>query len=242
MSRAFSNNAPSKKIQIQHDRFSFTNRGSCFIELASEQQAQEAVQKLNGKKFMDSKLAVTPIKEDFIWGGSPNSPENVTNERYFLDEGNQAAEAIRPILEGRRYILKVATPGWASKDQSENQNQVARRLIAEHFGPFGLEAVGQLSVFYGDHKSHPRMLCMIDFKTQEGAERAVAALDNTEIEGRLTQLVVSRPAPWRADQMGKVDKSLLKALEEKGLLDEPVREDKFRTKRYPESKGSRKQS
>ncbi|KAF1849648.1 uncharacterized protein K460DRAFT_298271 [Cucurbitaria berberidis CBS 394.84] len=219
-----------KRIQLRLDRFTFQNDTMCFVELGSENQVSEAVQTLNGSVFLNKKVVVRPAKEDFTFGHQRNLTNMVGGSRYFYQEGTSAYEAGRPLIEGRRMMLCVQTPGWGAKDMVvSTRNKNAMSIIDQYFGKYGIETLGALHNFYGDKKENPRLLCFLDFKTKEGADQAVAELHDTEIEGRRTWLKISEPAPWRAHQIGKVDEALLTELQEKGLAPRETYNDKFLT-------------
>jgi RNA recognition motif-containing protein len=222
MSRALANNDPSKKMQLRFDRFTFQNDRRCFVELASEQQAQDAIQRLQKKKLQGQTLVVKPLVENFIWGR--NSEEGRLSSRHFFDEGKNAAEAIKPLLEDRRYMLLVQTPGW---QDSKKTNEAANEVLEKHFEPFGVETRSMLRPMFGDKKPEPRLLCFIDFTTKEGAEKAVEAIHEKTIEGRRTKLLSCKLSAWRAHQIGKVDAGLLKQLQEKEIAPKETREDRF---------------
>ena len=84
-------------------------------------------------------------------------------------------------------------------------------------GDYGLEAISAFQPFHGDKQPDPRFLCFIDFKTKTGADQAVQALHDSEIEGRRVWLQNVVLAPWRAHQIGKVDPSVLAMLQEQGI-------------------------
>jgi hypothetical protein len=187
------------------------------------------VRELQGYAGLKKKTRVLPLKADFIWneeGVQRVTERNPYGSRYFQEEANTAREAIRPLVEGRRYMLSVQTPGW-TKDRVAVQIDNAYRIIQQTFDKYGVETIGAISPFYGDKKAKPRLLCFLDFTTKEGAENAVRDHHDTEIEGRLTWLQRSGPVAWRAHQIGKVDQELLADLQEKGVLPEKVHEDKF---------------
>lgn len=225
------------------DRFTFQNDTMCFVELGSEEQVTEAVQSLNDSAFQTKTIIAKPLRKDFIWGPASAQTDASSGLRYFYDDGNNAHEAVKPLIEGRRMMLSVQTPGWGAQDIKVGpRNKVAEEIINQYFGKFGIEAIGGLRPFYGDKKENPRLLCFLDFKTRKGADQAVAAYHDTEIEGRRTWLKPSDPAPWRAHQIGKVDKALLAELQDKGLLPRETYEDKFVnpvTEKRPKQKKSK---
>ncbi|KAH7371504.1 hypothetical protein BKA66DRAFT_423885 [Pyrenochaeta sp. MPI-SDFR-AT-0127] len=217
-----------KRIQIRMDRFTFHNEAMCFVELGSEKQAAEAVQQLNGSEFQAKSIVARPMKEDFTWGPRIDVSKGYSARRHFYDDGVSSRDAAMPLVEGRRMMLSVQTPGWGTADLNvSGRNKVVLDIIDQYFGKYGIEALGGLHPFYGDKKANPRLLCFIDFKTKQGADLAVAETHDTQIEGRKTWLQLSNPSPWRAHQIGKVDKALLVELQEKGLLPQETYEDKF---------------
>jgi hypothetical protein len=204
------------------NRFSFQNDARCFVELASEEQAQKAVDILHETEFQFQTIVAMPIKADFVWGPMPQ-----VWERFFDVNLTSPAEAIRPLLEGRRKIISVQTPGWLSKVSSVGHNEHAHKVLHEHFGSYGIETISALQPFFGDKKLYPRMLCLMDFKTTEGAEQAQQAIHDTDIEGRKVWVQPSVAAPWRAHQIGRVDPELLAKLQEAGLASSEPYEDNF---------------
>lgn len=195
------------------------------MELGSEDQASEAVKHLNGSEFLNQTIIARPMKADFVWG-----PQSDVASRYFYEEGTGPQDAVRPLLEGRRRMLSVQTPGWGSQAMTiSERNKVAVNIVEQYFGKYGIEIVGGIHPFYGDKKQNPRLLCFLDFKTKQGADQATAELHDTVIEGRKTWVQISEPAPWRAHQIGKVDKAVLAELQEKGLAPQETYDDKFNT-------------
>jgi RNA recognition motif-containing protein len=206
-------------MQIRLDRFTFFNNQYCFIELASEEQALNAVKDLEGSEFMHSKWRVAPLKEDFVWGETAkDSPRSFEVS---------LSEVLKPLFEGRRKMFCVQTPGWGKKNSSEGHNQVAKETIEKYFGKYGIEAISGLQPFHGDITEEPRMLCFLDFKSKDGADRAVQAFHDKEIDGRRVTLVNSILSPWRAHQVGKLDTALLAELQKQGLAAEKTYEDNF---------------
>lgn len=234
MSRAMSNNAPSKRTKISFDRFNFHNIGRAVVELANAKQAQEAIQSLNKQLFKDAPLEVSHVSPGIM----SHFPEDGTAEknkaghvpRFFFDDGNNAVEAVKPLLEGRRFMVQAQTPGWRPKG-NETANKTSQRILSQHFGPFGIESISRISAFLGDKKPQPRLLCQIDFTTKEGADKAFEAINDTYIEDRRILLLPPKLAPWRAHQIGKLNPDLLKQLQEKDLAPLKTFEDKFTTPR-----------
>jgi RNA recognition motif-containing protein len=210
-------------MQLRLDRFTFHNDGRCFIEFSSEEQAQQAVRDLNKAQFMDHELSAVPLMDDFVWGPDPQKHK----PRYFYEHKKSASEPLKPLLERRRMIFSVQTPGWGKKNKSTGHNNIASQIIDESFGKYGLEAVGGLQPFYGDKQPTPRFLCFLDFATKSGADQAAQAIHDTEIQGRRVWLKPSVLAPWRAHHIGKTEPALLAQLQEKGLAPKEVYEDSF---------------
>ncbi|KAF2127385.1 hypothetical protein P153DRAFT_295453 [Dothidotthia symphoricarpi CBS 119687] len=217
-----------KRMQLRLDRFTFHNDTICFVELANEKQAQDAANRLNGKILLEKSVTVsTPLKDGFVWkqGWQPDS--ETSGSRYFLHEDDAAPhEAIKPLLEGRRVMFSVMTPGWGDGITSTRQ-KASREILHKHLDKYGIEAISGLSPFLGDKRPSPRLLCFIDFETKEGATSAMEALHETEIEGRKVWIKPSEIAPWRAHHFGKVNQSVLATLQEKGLAPQELNEDLF---------------
>jgi hypothetical protein len=216
----------STNLQLRLDRFTFHNDKRCFIELASEEQAKKAIEILHDTEFMHNNIVVLPLKEDFVWG-SGKDKVNGHLSRFFHENETSPSEALKPLLEGRRMLFSVQPPGWVETHSSIGHNKYATKVIEDHLGKYGIEAIGGLQPFYGDMKPHPRMLCFLDFTTKSGADQAVQAVHDTDIEGRKVWLRPSVLAPWRAHQIGKVDQALLAQLQEKGLASTEPYEDNF---------------
>jgi RNA recognition motif-containing protein len=210
-------------LQLRLSRFSFQNDARCFVELASEQQAQKAVEVLNNTEFMFSTIIAAPLKADFVWGPLPTESDS----QFFYENLTSPAEAIKPLLEGRRRLISVQTPGWLSEHSSVGHNAHAKKILEEHFGPYGIETISSLQPFHGDKQLRPRMLCFMDFTTKEGAEQAQQAIHDTFIETRKVWVQPSVMAPWRAHQVGRVDPELLAKLQEAGLASLEPYEDNF---------------
>ncbi|KAL1797315.1 hypothetical protein ACET3X_003921 [Alternaria dauci] len=219
-----------KRLQLRIDRFSFQNDTKCFVELGSEAEATKVTEELNRATEEHPTMVVKPLKADFDWKKVGQQKAKPFGPRYFYDEGTAAYDAIRPLLERRRIILSVMTPGWSPNTRISVARSNAEAIIERYFGKYGIESISDISVFYGDKKIKPRMLCTIDFKTKEGAENAVNDHHETQIEGRLTQLTHSEPAAWRLHQIQKVaGPEALKTLQESGVVPEgkEIYEDKF---------------
>jgi hypothetical protein len=215
------------------DRFSLQNGATAWIELASEEEAEKAFKSLNAIEFMDSNLVVQPLKEDFVFGAAKDLKDNGRKPVYLFDGPGAARDALKPLLEGRRLLLSVQTPGWGEHGNSRSHNVIALKNIEENLGEYGIECIGGLAPFFGDKKPLPRMLCHLDFTTKRGAEQALAAVHKTEIDGRLVWLQQSTLSPWKAHRIGKIDQALLAELQEKGHVknnyggSDKLWEDKF---------------
>ncbi|KAI4919477.1 hypothetical protein J4E90_001612 [Alternaria incomplexa] len=217
--------------RMRLDRYSFQNDTRCFAELGSEAEAAKVIAELNDTEIQRKKLIVRPLKEDFVWGPVQEKQDHKYATRYFFDEGPAAAlEAVRPLLEGRRLMVRVQTPGWTSNASIARQKQNALRILEEQFAKHGtIERFSDFAPFYGDKKKEPRILCFIDFATKEGADKAIENIHDTQIEGRLTWLMRSETNQYRSHQIGKVAPEALKQLQERGVApkDEELHEDKF---------------
>jgi hypothetical protein len=194
--------------------------------LANEQQAQKALRVLHDSEFMHNHIIAMPLKEDFVWG-PVLEVDGRRSSRFFYVDRTSPSEALKALLEGRRRLLSVQTPGWTSEGPFTRHSVHAYQVIDDHFGPYGIEAISTLQPFYGDKQLQPRMLCSLDFTTKEGAEQAEQAIHDTIIEGRKVWVQPTRLAPWRAHQIGRVDPELLARLQEKGIAPMEIYEDNF---------------
>jgi RNA recognition motif-containing protein len=187
--------------------------------------------------LVDTLVYVKPVKPDFTWRdvNSPIKTESGNLTRFFyqsLEKGTQVTTALKPLFENRRCMLQVQTPGWS------NKNNANREAINKHLGSFGIECISKTSSFYGDKKPEPRLLCFIDFATEEGAQAAIKAIHDTEIEGVRVSLRQSHLAPWRADQIGRFDMNALQELQKAGRASKETHPDKFAKKRDGATKPS----
>ena len=199
------------------DRFSFKNSGQCYVELASEEQAQQAAQSLNNTEFMQRPANVRPLKPNFIWG-SVYKPHRPSKMRLFDPDELSFIDALAPLIEERRIRVMVQPPGWWSPASAVTYTKASVAVIEKVFGKFGIEAISEL---YRQRKKlgdTPRTLCIIDFTTKAGADQAVEEFHNTEIQGRLVHLYRFELRASIAQQIGETDPALLTMLQEKGLI------------------------
>lgn len=206
-------------MQLGLDRFTFHTCGNCFIELASEEQARKAIQEFNDTEFLHQQIYTKPLKKDFIWGRTSDKLPGVKSRAFFEHELD-TAEPLKPLMEERRLMLQVQTPGWG-------KSAIAEQIIHDTFDKYGIQTISGLQPFNSETQTKPRMLCFIDFKTKAGADQAVQEVHDTEVKGRKVALLHSVLAPWRAHRIGKVAPDLLVALQEKGIAPKETYEDNF---------------
>lgn len=212
----------------------------CFVELGDEKQARKATEILSHKRLLDEKIFVkTPLNHGFYWTQGSKPDAGTSGSRYLPQDEESPALAVKPLLEGRRVMLSVQTPGWGDGATS-TRIKSSREVMQNHLGRYGIEAISGISPFHGDKTPNPRLLCFLDFETKEGADAAIEAFHDKEIEGRKVWLQISKTAPWRANQMGKVQKEVLVALQEKGIVGQEVYEDKFPLKKRDDKKSKNK--
>lgn len=141
-------------------------------------------------------------------------------QRFFLYGETAASEAIRPLLEGRRYTFHVEKPGWIfNKVADKTMNDQRQEVLDRALEPFNVEARGDMNKIFIHKGASMWFLTCVDFATKEDAQRAVDALHNSVIQGKRVEL---RPfsvfTAKRVEQIGKVDKGVLAQLQEAGLL------------------------
>lgn len=205
----------SKKFQFRVERFTFQSDTSAFIELGSKEQVQKAIRALNSQQFNGRTLKVTQLSDTFYWDSGFKK-----DQRFFFYDATTPSQAIQGLLEGRRYRLYVENPGWiAKKDEGKSINAKRREIINKAFEPFNVETLGALNpVWKSDRRGDKTFMTHIEFATKEDAQRAVDALNDTIIEGKRVELRPHTIIAKRAEQIGRVDKSVLAQLQENGLL------------------------
>lgn len=156
---------------------------------------------------------VRPVKSSFYWEQGFKK-----DQRFFFHDENTPSQAIQPLIEGRRYVLHVESPGWVKKGSDKSVNTIIREIIKKHFEPFGLEVIGALNPAWRDYKKDRMFLTHIDFASKEGAEQAVEALDEKKVEGKQIWLKPCTFNPKRTEQIGNVDKGVLAQLHESGFI------------------------
>ncbi|KAH8730315.1 hypothetical protein GQ44DRAFT_768702 [Phaeosphaeriaceae sp. PMI808] len=195
------------RMSLQLNRYNLMNRGHCYIELASEEQAKRAIETLQYKEFIGRPLSVQMINGTFSW---------VTlNSDGYLTEN--ASEAVKPLIEARRVTVHGQVPFWKNNDDNTPYWKVAPVIIQEHMGKFGIERISRVSRFEKRGQGNLRILATVDFTTKKGADEAVEALHNSKINDRKVQLVITEIAAWAAHQLAKIDPETLATLQEKGL-------------------------
>lgn len=202
-------------MQFRIDRFTFNSDSFAFVELESQEQVQKAIKALDGQKFERRSIGVRPVSEQFYWETGFKK-----DNRMFVYDKETPSQAIRGLVEGRRYRINVENPGWLATE-SEGKSHISKRrdILKKHLSPFGLEAIGAINPpWKQDRRTDSTFLTFVDFETEDGARRAVEALNDQAIEGRKVQLKPVDVLPKLVAQMGKVDKSLLAQLQQHGLL------------------------
>ncbi|KAL1655333.1 hypothetical protein SLS61_002220 [Didymella pomorum] len=208
-------------LHCRIDRFTFENSTSVFVQLGNEEQVQKAVKSLDGLKLGKNPrtLKVSPLADTFTW-----KADDRMKQRYFLYDATAASEAIRPLLEGRRYTFHVETPGWRfNKVADKTMNGQRQEVLDRAFEPFNVEVLGGMNPVSMHKGASMWFLTCVDFATKDDAQRAVDALNNSVIEGKRVELrPYSSFTPKRVEQIGKVDKGVLAQLQEAGLLNTEI--------------------
>jgi hypothetical protein len=220
----------SLDLALGLDRFTFYNNRSAFIELKSEEHAKKAMALLDGTEAMGvSELHVRPVRPEFGWGVTRGGFNDSMGWIVPFDQTG-ITTAVQPIVEGRRFVFQVKPPGWAKLDAPiKVRNDYNRDVVKRTLAPFGeIEALGRVAPNWGDLKQTPRFLCYVDMKTKQAADQAVSALHDTDVEGYRVGLRAQTMSPWKAYQLGQVDKEKLNLLQEKGLAPPPEEIDEER--------------
>lgn len=112
-------------MQLRLDRFTFKNSRTCFIELGSEQEAQKAIAELDNADLLGQSIVVRTIKPDFEWDNHSVTSDELIVARYFQETTTSPIEAVKPLLEGRRMICRLQTPGWGNEHSTLGHNELA---------------------------------------------------------------------------------------------------------------------
>lgn len=209
------NKCSSVDVFMEIDRFRFEAKPYASVELADEQQAQKAIKILNGNETLGNTIYLRAMNPHDPW--DQYRPARAYPYHVREDEAG-IKSAVSPFIEGRRVRFAAKLPAWGA----ENNLPVARRhaaleVLGRTYRQFGIESISKLAPQYGQSTFHPKFLCHIDFATKDGAEEAIRATHNTEIEGVLVYLKHSEIDPAKAYQIGRINKTVLKELQEKGL-------------------------
>ncbi|KAJ4357743.1 uncharacterized protein N0V89_002319 [Didymosphaeria variabile] len=198
------------------DRFRYDGDTSASVELTDEQQAQKAVQVLNGNDSLGSPVYLRPLNPEFDWDAFHTADR--TYSRFVREDEAGTRKAVQPFIEGRRVRIAVKSPAWGNKGESPTQRRdTDLKALERAFDRFGIESISRLTPQFGHTTYQPKFFCHIDFTTKEGADEAIRAIHDTEIEGVLVWAKRSEVDSTKAFQIGKVDKGLLVELQEKGL-------------------------
>jgi hypothetical protein len=224
---------------MRMDRFTFYNNTRAIVELQNEEQAEKAIELSESNETLGKQVFVTQLRPSHEWGIPNNQFEDELDCKVLNNDVGIDA-ALQPVLEGRRLLFSVRPPGWADlKAPIKIRNNFNRDVMVRTLEPFGLEAVSRISPNWGDKKQSPRYMCLVDMKTKQAADEAVRKLHDTTVQGLNIWLVQSMMPPWKAYQIGKVDKGKLTMLQEKGLAPPPEEIDEERYSKPFVRKGPR---
>ncbi|KAL1612330.1 hypothetical protein SLS60_000556 [Paraconiothyrium brasiliense] len=198
------------------DRFRLQGDMSASVELEDERQAQKAVQVLNGNDSLGSPVYLRPLNPDFNWDTFHTTAR--TYSHFVREDEAGIRKAVQPLLEGRRVRISVKSPAWGNKGDSPTERRDADlKALERTFDRFGIESISRLSPQFGQMTYHPKFFCHIDFTTKEGADEAIRAIHETEIEGVLVWAKRTEIDSTKAFQIGRVHQGSLIQLQEKGL-------------------------
>lgn len=196
------------------DRFRF--RGSPFaqVQLANQKQAEKAIEVLQATDALGPRIFLRGMRPDYDW----KHPEHITGASYVDRDEAGARSAIQPLIDGRRVRISVQAPAWGAKKDTPKQNAVKSIAVLQRvFNEFGVEAISTPAPQFGNKTFHPKFYCHMDFTTREGAEAAMKAVHDTEVDGKRIWAVPSEVDAAKAYQIGRISKALLKELQENGL-------------------------
>ncbi|KAJ4294589.1 hypothetical protein N0V90_008280 [Kalmusia sp. IMI 367209] len=217
-------------IHMRLDRFRFEGDTYAYVELADELQAKRAVEVLNGNEFLGSKVYFRALKPDYTWDLLPSQ-----HRRFVVNNEAGIRDAIQPYLDGRRVRLSVKSPAWGKKGNVTQRRHTDLEVLERTFSKFDIEAISRVAPQHGQITLNPKYFCHIDFTTKKGADEAIHAFHNKEIEGVLVWVKNAEIDATKAYQIGTANKAILTELQEKGQAPTEIDENlvsKF-TKRDP---------
>lgn len=209
---------------MNFNQFTFRTDPILFAEFATPEQAQEAASKLNDRPSLGQEaVGAEIVSPDFQWDMSSFAPELYWKQACG-PEG--ISKAVTPLLEQRRVVFSVIPPGWAGLNQKVSiRNAHNRQVVINSLRKYGVDSVGPAGVNWGDKAQKPKFLCLVDFTTREGAEQAIKDLDKQMVEGKEVGLRLATVGIRKGHRIGKLDRGLLKQLQEKQLAPEGVDDD-----------------
>ena len=209
-------------VQYSIDRFTFQNEPMCFVQLADSTQTTKAIDVINKSQPFE-RVTARLLYPDFAWGQGRAQE----NDRFVSYDDAGIDQAVRPMIEGRRVVIRVKTPGWSNKNVGIREAKV---ILRNTFEQFGIESIGAIAPNFGDKKLAPRFLALMDFTTKKGAEAAIEAVHGNEVEGRLVWVEPSILTALKAQQLRKLAPAQLKEMQAKGIA--PADEDIDSVKKY----------
>ncbi|KAF2709261.1 hypothetical protein K504DRAFT_467237 [Pleomassaria siparia CBS 279.74] len=214
------------KSQFRLDRFTLHNDTYFHATLATPDQAKTAIEKLDKTSPFGPLHIVVQIRKH-------NTVEYGGDRWIYHENRDSIVKALLAIKEDRRVQICVKTPAWEPhfeerpKSLNAARKNYARDLLLKTFDRFGVEALGGIGNNSGQMLLDPKFLCHVDFKTKQGAEDAIQSLHNTELEGKLIWLKKTVLNELRAQQIGRVDMSVLEEFQALGLAPPVDFEKKF---------------
>jgi hypothetical protein len=208
------------------DRFRYEGDTYASVELTDEKQAQKAIKELSGNESIGNAIYLRALNPDFDWDNFHNAGRKYSH--FVREDESGTRQAIQPLVEGRRVRISAKSPSWGSKGDSPAQRRdTGRKVLERAFDQFGIESISKITPQFLEKSFYPKFFCHIDFTTKQGADEAISAMNDTDVEGVLVWTKPTEVDAVKAYHIGRVNKGLLAELQEKGLapMDSEIHED-----------------
>ncbi|KAF2815801.1 RNA-binding domain-containing protein [Mytilinidion resinicola] len=185
------------RIVMSLDPFTGRNPSYCFVELANKEQADWAMERLNGRKLLGRPVKIKPCiprRADRQPPSGPPSTRNTLPDRWERDDAQ--SHWVGAGMPGRRLFV-----GNLRKPRSQADSNAE---IAQLFAGFAVEAISKvISGSSGD-----TYYAFVDLATKEEAETAARAVDGTTTSwGTIKVNKARQDHAWKVHERESFDRS-----------------------------------
>ncbi|KAF2492314.1 RNA-binding domain-containing protein [Lophium mytilinum] len=157
-----------ERIVMSLDPFTGRNPSYCFVELANKEQANRAMESINGRKLLGRPVKIEPAiprKADQKPPSGPPSTRNTLPARWERDDARD--HWIGAGQSGRRlFVGNLRKPRTQAESNAE---------VAQLFAGYSIEAISKVI----SEPSGNMYYAFVDLATKEEAETAARAVDGT---------------------------------------------------------------